>query len=985
MHRKRIFKAVIPVLVFVFFFVSYHAAGNVFSDKEHIESLIESDYRYGRWQGRTAKLLRCPAGSDSGEKADFGFRRVERTAYQTGDAGYLSGEEGIEVELLAEDSNAILIDTDITTNQIWTANNIYIIPYTVNVQALLVIEPGTEIRCDYDGLRVNNGGTLISCGTPDKPIVYTSVYLDPPYFMYYYCAIYVEQTASPATRIAYNYVENACMGIVTDNIRLDTPIENNYLFDNGYGIGEGGPDLTDIVNNVALGNDASSIDVYMGPGDGSGDANSFILIQNNTLDWYQDCGITIRGVDDANDAGQVVLVNNIVTRAVYCGLNFIDGYLMGIVSNTGYGENAMNKNWDFEEYDPVEVNDNPYVVGPELLEVSYLRQDCAFIDAGLGYIEETSLIGRTTDYNCAPDSNMTDLGFHHPNWNFSNAGTSGLTADFDWSGEVGNTDLAVIAELWLTDYDRLYESYLRDVDNDGIVGLGDLSYLVQNYPEFYNLFTFAWFAQEWNNEWDERLFDSRADITGDGKVNLQDFSTFAEQWKKQGKTEPNIAIEVDNNSAEGYVDVWVSGGYTPDTERVFIALDGEFVGEIFNFEDGQSIRVNTAHYMNDPNVIHEFKAYSVDPNGKVTLSNKRLETFSGTISSLTAGNFYDSNEAYSFAGFAGEDITLEISDINHTVIFSETAPSGPLNVSIPAGLFDPFEIYYMDFYEDDGGDGAGSKIYSQVLSEQFNIEKLPQNLKGLIVSPDAKLTEYKKEAIEKWQKAFRRRGIKSYTLLLNAATYENIESCISKRPIKYILFICHGKYEVGRWPYFKKLRTIIALADGPIPSLTVSAFNDPNYAPPWCEPIGERLETPRCIWTMTKDTKPNQLKIVYVDACYSGRLKITGDNQLIEGEDGSEGLADFSYSDMSGAFRIVATDQVYIGWQKECYGEDIFFLYYKSWLGYFADALGDAKTIEEAYMYCIEKVKNPLGSQSPGLNFRARGYTSDISSIRLRD
>ena len=57
----------------------------------------------------------------------------------------------------------INISSDITTNQVWTANNIYHITANVNVRALLVIEPGTIVAFAADKVMfVNNGGTLIS-------------------------------------------------------------------------------------------------------------------------------------------------------------------------------------------------------------------------------------------------------------------------------------------------------------------------------------------------------------------------------------------------------------------------------------------------------------------------------------------------------------------------------------------------------------------------------------------------------------------------------------------------------------------------------------------------------------------------------------------------------------------------------------------------------------------------------------------------------
>ena len=336
----------------------------------------------------------------------------------------------------------IEINSDITTNQLWTANNIYYVTDWVNIQALLVIEPGTLVIFGYGcGLFVNNGGTLISKGAPDKLIVYTCDLMyfednDIGYYWtyiyngcgpYYFSPIYIEETASPSTTVTYSFIEGAVVGISTKNITLDHPIENNCLCGNIYGIGEYGTKLTDIKNNLCYMSKYSGIDVNLADVSGTGDANSHILIQNNTCDSLQHYGgITVHGVADINDAGLVMLINNIVSYSgsYYdlntAGLNLVDGYMRYMVLNTGYCGNDKNKNWEFDEINPVEADELPYVDGPFYLDTCYLDQSCPFINAGLGYIDETPLIGMTTDITGTPDSSFVDLGFHHPNWNYSN-------------------------------------------------------------------------------------------------------------------------------------------------------------------------------------------------------------------------------------------------------------------------------------------------------------------------------------------------------------------------------------------------------------------------------------------------------------------------------------------------------------------------------------------------------------------------------------
>jgi hypothetical protein len=67
----------------------------------------------------------------------------------------------------------IEINSDITVNQVWNNKTVYHVT-AVSLKASLVIEPGTTvINGPNGGLFVEDGGTLIAQGTPDKPIIFT--------------------------------------------------------------------------------------------------------------------------------------------------------------------------------------------------------------------------------------------------------------------------------------------------------------------------------------------------------------------------------------------------------------------------------------------------------------------------------------------------------------------------------------------------------------------------------------------------------------------------------------------------------------------------------------------------------------------------------------------------------------------------------------------------------------------------------------------
>lgn len=440
-----------------------------------------------------------------------------------------------------------------------------------------MIEAGAIVEFAADkAMFVNNGGTLISAGRPGNPVVYTSDSAEPNYADYY-CPIYIESNASSNTKIMYSHVEYAYVGLMVVDNELDMDICDNYFYNNVYGIVEFGPSHTDIRNNLVFESYYSGIEVFLGDPNGQGSAESEISIENNTCDYYQDNGITIHGVADGNDAGLVVLTNNIVSGSYVYGVALVDGYMYTIVTNTGYYDNASNKNWAFDEDYPAFESALPYEAGTGWMPVCYLRQDCNFINAGYEYIEETRLIGKTTDVNSLPDSNYTDIGSHYPNWYFSNPGSGeSLSADLDDDLDVDFEDFAILGNGWGTTYD------------------------------------------------------------------IDDLNVMADQWLKLA--DPNIQIHTYGDSNDGYVEVGVTG-FTSDTLRVFLLLDGQYVSEMCFFQDDKTFDLDVSALGTG---THQFKAVSMGSAGKVVCSNLTESSFSCAFRYCPAIGLYDFNEPYHF-------------------------------------------------------------------------------------------------------------------------------------------------------------------------------------------------------------------------------------------------------------------------------------------------------------------------------------------------
>jgi len=791
-------------------------------------------------------LLYCP--SDAGV-AKAQVKSPLEAESNVGEA--LAGEGG--ESLMELDLPIVEINSDITTNQIWTPDNIYHITASVNVQALLVIEPGTLMSFGYyGGLIVNNGGTLISSGTPDAPIIYTSDVRHG--WGDYFCAILVEPTASPATRITYNYIECAYVAIWTRDIRLDTPIENNRLSYNRYGVVEYGTRHSDIVNNRIADcynpYGSCGIEVYMESLEGQGEADSYILIQNNTCD-YHHYGIFVHGTDQEQAAGTVAIVNNIVSWSAECGLSLVDGYMQGMVANTGYYYNAANKNWAFGEYDPVQATQDPY--DPQGW---HLVEDCPFIDAGMEYIEQTRLIGTTTSTDGLPDGGFTDIGFHYPNWDYVNAGTGLASGDLNKDTITDGLDLDVLADTWL------------DTGTPGIPG----------------------------------------DLNSDGEVDFKDFALLAATWQVV-EGHPDIIPIISDGPGPGYTDIGVAG-ITSDTERAFLLVDGVYVGEILGFRSEDSIPLDISALGSG---AHELKTVAISIGGQVTCSRVASDNSSCFLARCVGATAYEVDEPYHFcADYSGEsDISVSVYDRDDNLVWSQTYLGQNLNDSVPASVTASNNLDSIVFAE---ASPSGESL-TKPLAVKFNPKKVPANIKALIISPNwwrRKFSDHGNFTVV--EQAFQARGVPYAYLTDKQASYEVLKWYGQNRTIEYIYYSYHGGYQPVE--NSSLLRTTIQLSDGYVFSVKQSDFPS-GQAPPWCEVLPGSLEATAHSMRAIGFPE-GRLKFVHFDCCFTGRLKLTGNGTLIEGPEGQQGLLATSHNDMSWALGMCSSaTQVYQGWWNE--------------------------------------------------------------------
>ncbi len=861
----------------------------------------------------SAVLLQCPPNTGGSRRVSSGERGIyfdERTK-----------EFGLLRDGLDSEPNIIVVNADITTNQIWTADNVYYINgEMVNVQSLLVIEPGTIVIFGYDcALYVNNGGAVISRGTPDEPILYTCDYLYFYYpeeigtywidlyysgYSYYFCPLYIEETASPATMVSYSFIEGATVGIATNNIRLDYPIENNYLFGNVYGIGEYGPELTDIKNNLCFFNDVSGIDVFLGDPNGIASAHSTIAIENNTCDTYQYFGITVHGVSDANETATVILVNNIVSGSNGYGLNLVDDSMRAIVANNGYYDNWGNKNWEFEEHCPIQTYEYPFVAGERMFETHFLVQDCNFIDVGTAYVEQTRLIGMTTDVNSLPDNGIIDLGFHYSNWHYVNTGIGFADTDFNQDGITDYQDLFILASQWLETVTSVSEGDLND----------------------------------------------------DGVIDFEDFSTFSAAWRKMQGT-PNVTATMTISDEDRSIKIEAEYG-SNSIYQSYLLIDGVYIAELV-FSENIFHRTVFTPWLSLGQ--HEARIIGISEQGVVCSTPVSFE-IDNKIGPCAVPVNFEPGEPLTFHIIADANSIQVKAHSWDDCVWQETYPMGSVSGFVPAWVTDTNDVEYLEFRC-----GADSNSF-ELMSAQSLIVPLsamrkhdPNDIRALIVLPDFWVNRVNSGLIRSYKNLLKTRNIPYKVLGFYSSSLKNLRYYAQNYNIQYLIINSHGNY---RYPGTDVLRTTILLDDGNVVSDKITRPGSPTYL----ERLPGDIEHTARTWAEIGFTN---LKYVHNDSCYGGRLYINSSWQLTEGASGQQGLFSMPHNDMTIALNLLSNDsKFYLSWYKEFEG-GYASKYYQFSCNVIAK-LEEGKDLYESLLYAISQCTGS-GDKDPRNDYRVLG------------
>ncbi|MBN1392317.1 MAG: hypothetical protein JW947_05880 [Sedimentisphaerales bacterium] len=245
--------------------------------------------------------------------------------------------------------------TVINTNTVWETD-VNLLGAVYVEEAMLVIKPGVTIRCALfaKGIVVRNNGCIIANGTPDDRIYFLpwdvndigEISIEDRYrWIAYEYGIKLEETASELCEISYCAIGEAYVGICNINNRLERPIHDNSFFICNLGVGQKGPMLTDVVNNEIIDSFTGGVWIKLADVNGSAARKNEIYIGNNTIvgSWLQGYGqiygMLFKCVQDPNNAGMVIIANNIIAASYLGSFAATAGWLGHNVASNGHYAN----------------------------------------------------------------------------------------------------------------------------------------------------------------------------------------------------------------------------------------------------------------------------------------------------------------------------------------------------------------------------------------------------------------------------------------------------------------------------------------------------------------------------------------------------------------------------------------------------------------------------------------------------------------------
>lgn len=685
----------------------------------------------------------------------------------------------------------------------------------IDPNVLFVIERPCTIYVDSSaseaGFLLSQGVNFIAEGSPDNPIIVRSDagtgYEDYDYF------VKTDPNAN-SVRMRYCEVYNAAKGVWL-NEGPDCIIENNIFWSCFRGVLVRGPMDVTIENNHFIDIYGIAIDIVPEDTGVLGDYYAEYIMKGNLINGNQYYGIWVDGTASPANVPLHEISNNLMIGSMNYAVVQANGYLR-------CSERQHNAYWDnteienpgnpFDDINPVLLTQDPFVNG----RYNYpfiLKSDCPLINTGSEMIWDSSQAGKFT---CAdfPDSNTKDIGVHYFFPDYSNAGRSMiLTADLDDSWEVNETDLGIMADYWLMDYNLHEERDYWDFDDNTTIDFRDYSGLANGYGSIYTLTDLSNFANHWLQDVDPRVDFPRADISGDKFVNIKDFAVFASQWKMTDIGLPDIYVDVDSNNITRDVAIKVDGK-SSDVELAFVYLDGILIGEIDytildEYEEPlyDSILLDTQEYANGR---HELKVATYDSDGSLTISPAKHVNFDNSLYYLSEQEEIDNG--WNISAFGSEDYRITVHDWEGSLVHTSPTLSGNINYRVP-GSYVPEDIYTMavekriettavaDFQMITTAE-EWEKIWEESKSKKYDLDDYYKLIiflpKGSVAYGIGRMSEHRKKAVAEQIRWAKLRGWKYILLYRGKCKWKNFERVASKPSANLFYGLCHGNSGIRR-------------------------------------------------------------------------------------------------------------------------------------------------------------------------------------------
>jgi hypothetical protein len=490
-----------------------------------------------------------------------------------------------------------------------------------------------------------------------------------------------------------------------------------------------------------------------------------------------------------------------------------------------------------------------------------LRQDCPLIDAGCDYIDEhPQLIGKTTFVY--PDTNMVNIGFHYPNWNYVNDGSG--SADLDYSMTADLKDFAILANYW------------------------------------------------------QQETSGAADLDGSGFVDSLDLALFAEGWQRtevmyvEGYSF-DMHQSVDFNNVAGNISIG-PGNIPSDADKVFVYVDDV---QVSKWERGISEWNGFLESDKFTNGRHTIRLVSINLNDSITNYQPINAYFNNLLYKVSADKQFYPDENYRYSGFydGGDSLEVKLTGLHDNVIWSNAYSGSYIDVNIPGSVFGPEKFCKINITETTGAmmatmgengtamaSSSSGSVSEEDLTKKFKMED-SAGVRMLIIMPNEDIFSSRLPALLACAQACDDRQVLWVPLYHHDVSEENLTYLYNQDSVKFIYWAGHGdcnvpheggvprthtecwRYEPSWWHSDWQIIKVL--------SWTRQAMDDAPLLPGNWDTRGFDL------WLLGMHDSGKK-KIVFADSCFSA-LPYMG---LI--------------NDMSAAYGTnfpEVHDQIYIGWR----------------------------------------------------------------------